>query len=387
MMADFPSILPDNENVELRANNQRFDSELTNSRQSGSLSGPQWFYSATFNNRAGLEARELSTFIMALNGISTPFNYYPAHIEQLGTHSGNGLVEGAGQTGTTIQTSGWDYNQSLLFALGDYITINGELKRVTANVDASSIADTYITYDGTNYMPSPFDPSGWFGSTGDPDSSYTQITEANPSGEATVGQFEYVGSGGSLTLLQTGFDQPMVAGEFAYFSILFKPDPVNPIPSLRVFFQYDDSGTISDGTPVINASTGVFEDFQPSGWDTKITELGNGYNLLQVRMLANFSFNYRCVVYAQNKTGTPNNGEKSIYQAAYFGKASDYPANILANAEIPFTPALRKSPDDQTAIEANNPYAVVTLENDEQARMQVSSPIIYSATFNMLEFY
>lgn len=195
-MADFPSILPDNENVELRANNQRFDSELTNSRQSGALSGPQWAFSATFNNRAGLEARELSTFVMALNGISTPFNYYPAHIEQLGNASGSIAVDGAGQTGTSLNLKDCPLS-TVIFELGDYLTINGELKRITS-----------------------------------------QCT--------------------------------------------------------------------SDGAGL---------------------------------------------------------------------------------ATVEFTPALRVSPDDSTLIEYTNPFAVVTLENDDQAQMQVSSPIIYSATFNMLEFY
>lgn len=189
--------------------------------------------------------------------------------------------------------------------------------------------------DITNEMPSPFDPSGWFGAI-DFDLSYTSITEANPSGESFVGEFEYIGTG-SATVLTTGFSQSLSAGEYAYFSIVFKE--IQGMDSIRCFFQYDDGGTQSDGAPTIKLSDG--SGTLPNDWETKVTALSSGYSLLQVKMLANFSFDYRNIIYLQNVNSTPAIGDKIKLQAAFFGKADDWPAVVgfesNCTASIPAT--------------------------------------------------
>lgn len=179
---------------------------------------------------------------------------------------------------------------------------------------------TYSNLD--NKIPSPFDPSGWYGSTNDPDLSYQSVTEPNPSGESFVGEFEYVGTGSATTLL-TGFTLGLSIGDFAYFSIITKQDI--GIDSIRCFFQYSDGGTISDGSPVIHFDG---SGFLPSGWETKVTQLSDDYALLQVRMLANHDQNYRIVIYLQSGNSTPTIGNRVKMQAAFFGKADDWPAFI-----------------------------------------------------------
>ncbi len=179
-----------------------------------------------------------------------------------------------------------------------------------------------ISYNAVNYMPSPFDPSGWFGATIDPDISYQSATEQNPSGESFAGEFEQVGAGSSQTLA-SGFLLPLVTGDYAYFSIISKQDI--GIDSIRCFFQYEDGNTISDGSPVIGLDgSGTL----PAGWETKVAQLSNGYSLLQVKMLANHDQTYRNVIYMQKGNGKPSIGDKVKLQAAYFGKANDWPAII-----------------------------------------------------------
>ena len=191
----------------------------------------------------------------------------------------------------------------------------------TAYTWKSAIADYAgsISYAGTNLMPSPFDPSGWSGAL-DVDLAYQSVTETNPSGESFVGEFEYIGTG-AATALVTGYNLSMVAGEYAYFSIISKQDV--GIDIVRCFFQY--GAGVSDSSPNIGLNgSGTL----PTGWETKVTQLSGGYSLLQVKMLANFTDNYRCVIYLQNGGSIPTIGDKVKLQAAFFGKANDWPAVV-----------------------------------------------------------
>lgn len=146
-MADFPDIEPDLEEIALIANNQIFESPLTNKVQTAALSGARWQCVPTFSNRAGDEARALRAFIMNQEGVAGRFNYYPATADKGGTGLGTGMVNGAGQTGKTLLTKGWTAGQAKLFKAGDYITFNNEMKMITADAasDGSGNAVLLIT--------------------------------------------------------------------------------------------------------------------------------------------------------------------------------------------------------------------------------------------------
>lgn len=141
-MADFPDIIPDDDSSILRANNQVFDSTLTGETQTLNLSGDRWSAQPSFSNRIGLEARQLKAFVFGLGGVSGRFNYSPFDIDQQGTMSGAGVVDGAFQTGSTLNTKGWDASQPELFQVGDFLSFNGEMKMVTESVasDAGGLA-------------------------------------------------------------------------------------------------------------------------------------------------------------------------------------------------------------------------------------------------------
>lgn len=384
-MADFPSIKPDSENIALRSANQIYDSPLTNSRQVGTLAPARWEFTASFNNRYGTEARQLKSFLFGLNGSATPFNYYPAHIEQLGTMQGNGVIDGADQTGTTISTKGWEYGQPLLFATGDYLTVNGELKMVTGDVDGAT-GSTYIEYSGTNYMPSPFDPSGWANGAA---TDITNVSTQNPSGESFAGLVDQVLSGGQAdSINDSEYVGAVSIGDSFAISVIAKA--VSGDASFRLRFN-DDIGFL--GSVNINIATG--QRFSGGGGDINqiwdVSDLSDGFKLFQTMITAYRSASSMSgqIIYEDGTTQItpPPQGTKIYVQAAYFGKNTDWPAFVGTKIDIPITPALRKSPSDGAAIATENPYSVVTLENDDQAQMQVSSPVIYASSFNMLEFF
>lgn len=374
---DFPDESPDvGTSLRLGSNSTEFVSELNNATQDARMIGDQWGATMPFSNRPKLIGRKMKAFLARLGGKSGRFRMTPPDLDQLGTMQGAGVVDGAGQTGTTLNTKGWVAGQANLFEIGDYIAFNGELKVI---VDMAQSLGDYIEYSGTNYMPSPFDPSGWLGAV-DFDLSYTSSTESNPSGESFVGEFEQIGTN-SANLLSTGFIQTMVSGEYAYFSMVFKE--IQGMDSIRCFFQYEDGGTQSDGSPFIKLSDG--SGILPNGWETKVTSLSNGYSLLEVKMLANFSFDYRSIIYLQNGSVIPTIGDKIKLQAAYFGKSDTWPANYLEKQALEIAPPIRKATNDGDAIETTNPQAIFKLTSDQQADWDLQANYIYSASINCIE--
>lgn len=375
-MADFPDIEPDLEEIGLIANNQVYDSILTGQVQTASLSGAKWTCAPTFSNRNGKEARDLRAFIFGQNGVSGRFNYYPASIDNAGTHAGLGVVDGAGQTGSTLVTKDWDADQSLLFAAGDYLTVNGEMKMVTADVP---VGQDYIEYDETNYMPSPFDPSGWFGASSDPDGTITNVTLDNPSGEIVLGIAQQVAP--SIFLMADSNTITGSDGDEVYAGVLIKQIDM---PRIRFRF-YDSQGFLAN--VFYSVDDNIFTD------GTGIaTELEDGFFLVQAKLL--LSRDDPAVgaqIYAWPETGSTDNyppiGSQCYVQAAFFGKANDWPAKLRANATIPITPPLRTSPADGALIEANNPYFQGRLESDDMSRLQVSSPVIYNTTLSIVEAF
>ncbi|EBA3774827.1 hypothetical protein AUR71_25765, partial [Salmonella enterica] len=61
------------------------------------------------------------------------------------TPAGSPVVNGANQTGTELQMSGWTPGVVVL-ERGDYITVNDELKMVTADVTSTSTGTATVTF-------------------------------------------------------------------------------------------------------------------------------------------------------------------------------------------------------------------------------------------------
>ena len=125
-------IKPDAAQMGIAYNVQSFNSTLNGFQQFKELSGSRWVGSFTWSNRQGLEARTLSAQLTSLRGQIGEFRISPPDHEGLGTALGTGLVNGGGQTGSSIITDGWTPNQTILLEIGDYFELNGELKQATS---------------------------------------------------------------------------------------------------------------------------------------------------------------------------------------------------------------------------------------------------------------
>ena len=136
------TIKPDAASIGIAPNVQTFTSTLNAFQQFRELPGSRWFASFTWSSRQGVDAKTLKGQFTSLNGPIGTFRISPPDNESLGTFSGAGLVNGAGQTGSVLVTDGWAINQASLGVAGDYIEINNELKILTqtASSDGSGNA-------------------------------------------------------------------------------------------------------------------------------------------------------------------------------------------------------------------------------------------------------
>ena len=144
---DFPDICASDYSFTLLYNTQGFESPLTKVTQTSGLVGDQWRATVTYSNKYGLEAKTLKAFVLGLKGQVGRFNFIPPDLDQTGQGVAAITVSGAGQLGDSLIVQSADVN-TLLFGIGDYLSVNGELKTVLAD----------STSDGTGLATVSFAP-------------------------------------------------------------------------------------------------------------------------------------------------------------------------------------------------------------------------------------
>ena len=126
------------------SNTKTFRSPFNGASQTVRYPGTRWVCSLTFNNLSDDKSRRLDSLIAELDG-----EYGRVKIHDWGrggrTPAGSPGVNGANQTGTELQTSGWTHGVVVL-ERGDYITVNDELKIVTADVTSTSTGTATVTF-------------------------------------------------------------------------------------------------------------------------------------------------------------------------------------------------------------------------------------------------
>lgn len=132
MPISFPAVYPSADNWQLVHNSQTFTSDLNGVTQASSMPGAKWSVSLNFTNLTREKIGLLRGFLAALRGQAGKCNISPFDTA-LGTVSGAPLVNGASQTGGTLITDGWTPSQTVL-KVGDYFSVNSELKLVTSDV-------------------------------------------------------------------------------------------------------------------------------------------------------------------------------------------------------------------------------------------------------------
>lgn len=136
----FPiSIDPESSEWGYLANSQSHVSPLSGSEDTLELPGMRWIDTLLFSGYTRAEAAELEAFIYACRGKAGRFYLWNhARPTPRGTASGAPVVNGGGQLGGSISTSGWTPNAAGVLLPGDFVGIGGELKAITAQVNADA---------------------------------------------------------------------------------------------------------------------------------------------------------------------------------------------------------------------------------------------------------
>lgn len=321
---DFPEVNPDTgTSLSLLSNTTSFTSDLNNATQTGKLVGDQWSVNMPFTNRSEREGRRIKAFLARLGGMAGRFRMGPPDLNQLGTMQGDGVIDGAGQTGSTINTKGWLAGQDELFVEGDYLEVNGELKMV---VDAPQLLGDYIEYSGTNLMSSPFDPEGWiFDSTG---LIINNVITENPSGESFVGLVEVIGITGFSTLNKES--EPYSRGEINYMAIICRNEViVGSEPNAVRFRSAENAGDFLSGAAVDIATGVVLDKVGDTPFELKATALSDGFILLEgkIELFSDATLNSE-LTYCDgpNQSSSPPLGSKISVQGSFSGKSPlEYP--------------------------------------------------------------
>lgn len=116
----------------LASNSVEFTSPFNGASQTVSYPGSRWEATLSFDNLDDWQSRKLEVLLAKLDG--------KAGRVMLGDFGrwgrppmGSPVVDGANNTGTSMMSRGWAPDRKVLWE-GDYITINEELKLVTADV-------------------------------------------------------------------------------------------------------------------------------------------------------------------------------------------------------------------------------------------------------------
>jgi len=120
----------------LKPNSQSFQSPLTKSTQTMEMPGARWVAVMTWSELVQAEIRTLRAFLAQLRGRAGRVYLWDMSLENpAGVATGTPVVDGAGQTGAALNTTGWT---SAALKAGNYFGVGSELKVLTADADVSA---------------------------------------------------------------------------------------------------------------------------------------------------------------------------------------------------------------------------------------------------------
>lgn len=124
------------------SNTKTFRSPFNGASQTVRFPGTRWICSLTFNNLTDEKSRRIDALVASLDG-----EYGRVKIRDWGRDgrapAGNPVVQDANQTGMQLSSKGWTPGK-LVLRTGDYLTVNDELKMVTADVTSTSTGTAII---------------------------------------------------------------------------------------------------------------------------------------------------------------------------------------------------------------------------------------------------
>ncbi len=144
---NFPSITPTTQTFELVTNTSQFQSPISGAIQTLSRKGSRWKTRMTFRNLSGSDRADLQAFIAKMDGQT-----HRMRLEDYGrvrygaaTSPQSVLVDGAGQTGSTINLDGATASVTNFFKAGDYLSFNNELHMVTGDASSDGSGDLAVS--------------------------------------------------------------------------------------------------------------------------------------------------------------------------------------------------------------------------------------------------
>lgn len=142
-----PLLKPSTVDWRLVSNSQQFSSPLSGATQTLSLPGQRWEFTATYPAVKRDDADLVMVFFAQLRGMAGRF--YAGNIARRyprGAAGGTPVVVGAGQTGISLNTSGWPAS-TLVLKAGDFFQVNGELKLITADITSSGTGTATLAFE------------------------------------------------------------------------------------------------------------------------------------------------------------------------------------------------------------------------------------------------
>lgn len=143
------SLRPSSCDLTLESNAQVFSSPFSKAEQVVSFPGDRWRMTISFNRLSGDDRMQFEALVSGLRGMTGRIRLwdFAARYLHLGKVSDKGspTVSGAGQQGLTLVTAGWTPGAAVL-KVGDWIEVNGELKRVVKPCTASGLGYATIEF-------------------------------------------------------------------------------------------------------------------------------------------------------------------------------------------------------------------------------------------------
>lgn len=127
-------------NFGLSSSVKSFKSPFSSQFQVNETSPAVWMLEFTTSLYRFDEATSIAmkSFLAKLRGGVNYFEYRdPDYVSRRGVGTGTPLVQGGSQTGSSLVTDGWTINTTNIMRDGDYFAVNGELKRMTADVNSN----------------------------------------------------------------------------------------------------------------------------------------------------------------------------------------------------------------------------------------------------------
>lgn len=165
----FPSVAPSSLVWQLVSNAASYPSAFTGAIQTLDRGGERWSATLTFTNLKGDDRAEMDGFISRLNGQQHRFTLQNYAAPQRGTLNGTPLVNGAAQTGSSIDIDGATPSQTNWIRAGDFFSVNGELKQCVLDADSDGGGNVTIEFrprlrvsPSDNAPVTIFQPTGTF---------------------------------------------------------------------------------------------------------------------------------------------------------------------------------------------------------------------------------